>query len=132
MKKTTRAQRPPAVRSGDVGERVAALDWAALTSELDAHGCAVIPSLLSAAECGAVAEMYPDAALFRRRVVMSHHGYGRGEYQYFAYPLPPVVQSLRVSLYPHLAPVANRWNEAMGIDVRFPADHAGFVGRCHT
>jgi hypothetical protein len=117
--------------SADAGARVAVLDWTALTSELDTHGCAVISSLLSAAECEALTEMYPDAAPFRTRVDMSSHGYGLGEYQYFAYPLPPVVERLRVSVYPHLAPVANRWNEAMGIDVRFPADLAAFIKRCH-
>ena len=126
------APRLTAVRGENIGERVAALDWAPLTSELDAHGCAVIPALLSTAECGAVAEMYPNGAQFRSRVVMSRHGFGRGEYQYFAYPLPQVVERLRVSMYPHLAPVANCWNEAMGIDVRFPADHAGFIERCHA
>ncbi|MDB5308273.1 MAG: oxygenase, catalysing oxidative methylation of damaged family protein [Gemmataceae bacterium] len=132
MRKTTPAPRPTAVPSEDIGDRVAALDWTALTSELDAHGCAIIASLLSAAECGAIAEMYRDDAQFRSRVVMSRHGFGRGEYQYFAYPLPLIVEGLRVSMYPHLAPVANRWNETMGIDVRFPAGHAAFIERCHA
>jgi hypothetical protein len=125
------ARRPPAVQSGNGSDRVAVLDWTALTSELDANGCTVIPSLLSAAECGSVTEMYADDARFRSRVVMGRHGYGRGEYQYFAYPLPPLVESLRESMYPHLAPVANRWNEAMGIEVRFPAEHTAFIERCH-
>jgi hypothetical protein len=132
MSKTTFAPRPAAVQGEGIGARVAALDWAALTSELDLHSCARIPALLSAAECGTIAEMYANDARFRSRVVMSRHGFGRGEYKYFAYPLPPVVEGLRESLYPRLAPVANRWYESMGIDVRFPADHAAFLGRCHA
>jgi hypothetical protein len=131
MTKQALTRRPPAVRSDSTRDRVADLDWATPISELDANGCAVIPSLLSAAECGAITVMYSDDTRFRSRVVMARHGYGRGEYQYFAYPLPPLVERLRVSTYPHLAPVANRWNEAMGIDVRFPADHAAFIERCH-
>lgn len=130
MRKPALASRP--ARDGGVGDHVAALDWTALTSELDAHGCAVIPALLSAAQCEATAAMYPDDSRFRSRVVMARHGFGRGEYKYFAYPLPPVVDGLRGTLYPRLAPVANRWNEAMGIDVRFPADHAAFIERCHA
>lgn len=130
---TTKAvERSVAVASDDVRDRVTALDWAALITELDTHGCAVIPSLLTAEECMAVAEMYPDDGRFRSRVVMSRHGFGRGEYKYFAYPSPPIVGSLRAALYPHLAPVANRWYETMGIDVQFPADHAAFVERCHA
>jgi hypothetical protein len=112
--------------------RVAALDWAELFAELDYHGCAVTPSLLSSTQCEAIAQLYRDEGLFRSKVVMSRHGFGRGEYKYFAYPLPRVVEELRVSLYPRLAVVANRWNEAMGIDVRFPLDHAAFLDRCHA
>jgi hypothetical protein len=115
----------------DVGGRVAGLAWPALSEELDAHGCAVVRSLLSAGECASVTETYPADELFRARVEMSRHGFGRGEYKYFAYPLPPVVEALRVALYPPLAEVANRWNELMGIGVRFPAGHAAFLERCH-
>jgi hypothetical protein len=111
---------------------VGARDWTALGAELDGYGCGVLDSLLSPAECHALAEGYPDDARFRSRVVMSRHGYGRGEYKYFGYPLPPVIAGLRDALYPHLAAVANRWNEAMGIDIRFPAAHAAFLGRCHA
>jgi len=118
--------------TSDISQRVANLDWPGLTSELDDHGCAVIPTLLSPGECAAVAEMYSADEHFRSRVDMARHGYGRGEYKYFAYPLPPIVTALRVFLYPPLAQVANRWNEAMGIDVRFPADHAAFIRRCHN
>lgn len=106
--------------------RFAALDAASL----DASGYTVVPSLLTAAECTALAAQY-DTANFRSRVVMARHGYGQGEYQYFAYPLPPVITALREALYAQLAPIANRWNEAMHVAVRYPPDHAAFIARCH-
>jgi hypothetical protein len=108
------------------------LDWPALSDEMDAHGCATIGSLLTPAQCSAVADLYPADEHFRRQIVMARHGYGRGEYKYFAYPLPALVAALRASLYPPLAEVANRWHEAMGIEVRFPPDHDAFVRRCHN
>jgi uncharacterized protein len=114
-----------------VSARVASIDPAPIAASLDAGGYAVLPQLLAAGECAALAESYDDAARFRSRVVMARHGYGQGEYQYFAYPLPPLIASLRTALYPLLAPIANRWNEAMGIGVRFPVDHATFIARCH-
>jgi uncharacterized protein len=132
MRKKTPAPRPAAVTNEGVGDRVAALDWSVLSGELNDQGCAVIHSLLSPTQCGAIAAMYPDDGHFRSRVVMSRHGFGRGEYKYFAYPLPQVVEDLRVSLYPRLAVVANRWNEALRIDVRFPSDHTAFIDRCHA
>ncbi len=131
MQKTL-APRPSACRPEDVGDHVARLDWAAVYEELDAHGAAVIRSILSPASCAAIAQAYVDDRHFRSRVVMARHGFGRGEYKYFAYPLPPVVETLRETLYSRLAPVANRWNEAMGVDVRFPAAHADFLERCHA
>jgi hypothetical protein len=112
--------------------RVASLDWPSLQAELDAFGCAVVPRLLSAAECEATAGLYGPTAAFRSQVVMARHGYGRGEYRYFAYPLPPLVQDLRTALYPRLAPIANRWHEALGLAPRFPDDHAAFLDRCHA
>ncbi|AKU96581.1 hypothetical protein AKJ09_03245 [Labilithrix luteola] len=112
-------------------DRVASIDWQHVERELDAQGNAVVPALLSHAECGAIESLYAKDAGFRSRVVMGRHGFGRGEYKYFAYPLPSLVQELRTALYPRLAPIANRWNEAMRIDVRFPADHAEFLVRCH-
>jgi uncharacterized protein len=112
--------------------RVAAMDWPSLNAELDSHGSAVLGSLLTKDECQAIASLYSQDEPFRSRVVMSRHGFGRGEYKYFTYPLPPVVAALRESLYPPLSAVANRWNEAMGIDVRFPEDHAAFLDRCHA
>jgi hypothetical protein len=118
--------------STDAPRRVAALDWARIGEELDAQGSAVIEQLLAPAECKAMARLYPLEATFRSRVVMAQHGFGRGEYKYFGYPLPPLVAGLRASLYPSLAAIADRWNAAMGIDVRFPPEHAQFITRCHA
>jgi hypothetical protein len=115
----------------NVPGRVDALDWSRHTSELDNHGYSIVRSLLAPEESEAIAALYAQDKSFRSRVVMARHGYGRGEYRYFAYPLPAVVAALRFALYPPLAEVANRWNEAMGIDVRFPPDHAAFLDRCH-
>jgi hypothetical protein len=98
---------------------------------LDSRGCSVLSSILSAHECAELAATYSDDSLFRSRVVMSRHGFGRGEYKYFAYPLPENVAALRESLYPQLAAVANRWNESLGIDTRFPERHSDFLARCH-
>jgi uncharacterized protein len=105
-------------------------DWARLASELDNQGNAVIEGLIGSEECRALAALYSDDARFRSRVVMSRHGFGRGEYKYFTYPLPSVVRRLRTGLYSQLAPIANRWNEALGISVRYPADHAEYLARC--
>lgn len=116
----------------DVVARIGALDWSAISQALDARGCAVLDRLLPTEACAALAGLYPDDAHFRSRVVMGRHGFGRGEYKYFAYPLPPAVAGLRTELYARLAPVANRWNEAMGIEVRYPAEHAAFLARCHA
>jgi hypothetical protein len=114
-----------------VEDRLAVIDWPAVERDLDGQGSAVIPGLLSPAECNAVAGLYAQEAGFRSRVVMGRHGFGRGEYRYFAYPLPDLVQDLRTGLYPRLAPLANRWNALMGIGVRYPDTHAEFLDRCH-
>ena len=106
-------------------------DWAAVANHLDAHGWAALPALMTTDETMALAALYDDEPLFRSRVVMARHGFGRGEYKYFKYPLPDVIREIRTSLYPRLVPIANRWNEAMGIDVRYPAGHAEFIARCH-
>ena len=108
------------------------VDWARVANDLDAQGSAVVEGLVSPAQCRDLAALYPADGRFRSRVVMARHGFGRGEYQYFNYPLPQLVGKLRAALYPHLAAIANRWNTAMGIDVRFPADHAAFLRRCHA
>ena len=107
------------------------VDWDAATAALDAAGCAGLGPLLTPGECGALAAEYEGDA-FRSTVVMARHGFGRGEYKYFAYPLPPAVAALRAGLYARLAPVANRWHEAMGLSVRFPAEHTTFLARCHA
>jgi len=119
-----------AVAAHDVEGRVQAIDWTA--TGLDGQGWAVLPKLLASAECRETAGLYQGGGRFRSTVVMARHGFGRGEYKYFAYPLPDLVDGLRGALYPRLAPIANRWNETMGIDVRFPNDHAGFLDRCHA
>nr|WP_311528061.1 2OG-Fe(II) oxygenase [uncultured Ralstonia sp.] len=107
------------------------IDWHAVEDALNEVGSAVLPSLLTHETCGALAALYPQERLYRSRVVMERHGFGRGEYQYFAYPLPGLIAQLRTSLYPPLATIANRWNEAMGIDVRYPPKHTDFLRRCH-
>ena len=101
-----------------------------LHARLDTHGWAVLPRLLDATQCADLVALYDDGAKFRSRVVMARHGFGRGEYRYFAYPLPHVVAELRVSLYPRLAPIANAWQEAMGSTVRYPATLGEFRERC--
>ncbi|MBM0106250.1 2OG-Fe(II) oxygenase [Steroidobacter sp. S1-65] len=108
------------------------LDWQRISDELGIQGHAVISRLLEPEQCRSLVDLYADQALFRSRVIMSRHGYGKGEYQYFKYPLPELIASLRTSLYPHLAPIANRWNELLKIDVRFPNAHKDFIERCHA
>ena len=111
--------------------RIAALDWTVLGAALDAHGCAVTPALIDARTCDTIAALYAADKPFRSRVVMARHGFGRGEYKYFAYPLPELVAALREALYPPLAAIANRWNEALGIATRYPDRHAAYLTRCH-
>ncbi len=112
-------------------QRVTALDWPRIGADLDLHGCAVVNALLSPEECQALVDTYAVEESFRSRVVMARHGFGRGEYKYFAYPLPDVVAGLRTSLYPRLSGVANRWHETLGIDTRYPDNHSAFLDRCH-
>lgn len=111
--------------------RIAAYDWQALAGELDSYGCAVLPNLLSAEECRGLAALYPDTSHFRSHIIMARHGFGKGEYRYFKYPLPDLIGGIRTALYPRLAGVANRWNERMGLDQRFPGEHAAFLKQCH-
>ena len=115
----------------DVASRVTALDWGRISQDLDTHGNAMIERLLSPAECDALGGLYPDDGMFRRRIVMAQHGFGRGEYKYFRYPLPGIITGLRTTFYSRLVPTANRWSAAMGIGVRYPDTHADFIARCH-
>jgi len=123
----------PATATGpcSFGTRVAAFDWPAIAAELDAEGAALLPGLLTAEECREVAGLFDDVARFRSQVVMARHGYGQGEYRYFAYPLPALVEDLRTALYPRLAGVANAWTAALGAAVRYPPTLSEFLGRCH-
>jgi hypothetical protein len=115
----------------EISERIRALDWTETENELDAQGNALLKHILSPEECQALAALYPKEALFRSRVVMGRHGFGRGEYQYLNYPLPSLVAGLRDALYPLLVPTANRWNSDMGLEVSYPDKHTEFLDRCH-
>lgn len=121
----------PTVVDPGIVARVDAFEWNELESQIDAEGNAVLPGLLAPEECASLAADYANPALFRSRVVMARHGFGRGEYQYFSYPLPDPVASLRTALYPHLAGLANRWNASMGLDPRYPDAHEDFLDCCH-
>jgi len=119
-------------RSTNIDSGVDDYPWSKVSEHLDEHGWALVKNLLTSSECEAVAGLYADDRHFRSHIVMARHGFGRGEYKYFAYPLPDTVAELRTALYPRLAPIANRWNESMGIAVRYPDAHADFLARCHT
>jgi hypothetical protein len=116
----------------DLATRLPTLPWGEIAAELDAHGCALVPRLLDPDTCAAVAGWYDDDRLFRSRVVMARHGFGRGEYRYFGYPLPDLVAELRRGFWPHLAAIADRWNAVLGVDARYPAEHADYLARCHA
>lgn len=114
-----------------IDTRVGGYDWASVSAHLDAHGWAMLPKLLTPSEAAVVAGFFNDDSRFRSHIIMARHGFGRGEYKYFTYPLPDKVADLRTALYARLVPIANRWNESMGIDVRYPDAHADFIERCH-
>lgn len=118
-------------RHSSIGDRVDALDWAGVAAELDTYGAAVIERLLSPADCEEIKGYYPKSDVFRSRVIMSRHGFGQGEYKYFRYPLANPIDQLRTTAYRYLAPIANRWNTLMGIDIRYPDSHRQYVIRCH-
>jgi uncharacterized protein len=130
--KQSAARQDPGAATSAIAARVEAIDWALAASQLDAHGSTVLKGLLAVDECHALAALYPDDVQFRSRVVMGRHGFGRGEYKYFRYPLPPIIAELRPALYAKLYEIANRWNEAMAIDIRYPPRHDSFLGRCHA
>ncbi len=113
-------------------QRVSGADWGAIAADLDAQGFVVIPRLIDQSGCRQIAESYVCDELFRSRVVMARHGFGKGEYKYFNYPLPETIETLRASLYPHLATIANRWMERMRLETRFPLDLPAFLERCHA
>src|SRR5262249_11989867 len=112
-------------------ERIEAVDWQQVSGDLDAEGNAIIKRILTAHECDGVRTLYDRDELFRSKVVMERHGFGRGEYRYFRYPLPELIRDLRTEIYPHLTTIANRWSEAMGIHTTFPATHKEYLQRCH-
>src|SRR5215831_4119421 len=116
--------------SAERTDRMEALEWDRITEELNGQGCAVLPGLLQEQECREVADLYGKDSTFRSRIVMASHGFGRGEYKYFAYPLPERIVALRCGFYSRLAPIADKWNAAMGVSVRYPAEHDAFLKRC--
>jgi hypothetical protein len=128
----TKSEVTGSISANEAVARVDALDWQQIWTDLDEQGNALLPGVLSAPECGALAALYSSESIFRSRVVMGRHGFGRGEYKYFNYPLPNLIQGLRTALYPRLAVVANRWNTAMGIEIRYPENHQDFLERCHN
>jgi hypothetical protein len=113
-------------------QRIDGYDWSAARAELDAVGCAVLPQSLTPEECANLASLYPDDQNFRSHIHMARHGFGKGEYKYFSYPLPDIIAQLRTTLYPHLSKVANAWNERMNIATRYPATHDEYLRRCHA
>ena len=129
---TALKRRQDAVLKEPIATRIASMDWARVDTDLDRNGWASLERLLTADECEALAGLYESEHGFRSTVVMSRHGFGSGEYKYFAYPLPDLVAALRPALYAPLVPIANRWNDAMGISVRYPETHADFIKRCHA
>ena len=134
MNAVARASKPidPSELQANISARVEAIDWQHVSQELDAEGSTIVEHLLSVAECKTLAALYSHDEIFRSRVVMERHGFGRGEYKYFSYPLPDLVATLRTKIYPHLAPIANRWNSMMGVAVQYPDRHQDFIKRCHA
>jgi len=121
----------PGASKSSIGERINAIDWEQVSSDLDGQGGAVVEHLLSPDECQALSGLYANDEMFRSRVVMERHGFGRGEYKYLSYPLPDIVADLRTAVYSYLVPIANRWNGALHSDIRYPEEHADFIERCH-
>jgi uncharacterized protein len=118
--------------SSEIQEKVGTLDWSKISAELDERGYATTGILIPPGDCATLARSFPDENTFRSHVIMARHGFGRGEYKYFSYPLPELVQELRTSLYPHCAQIANRWQEALGSVMRYPEQHAKYLAACHA
>ncbi|MXV44426.1 proline hydroxylase [Saccharibacter sp. 17.LH.SD] len=114
-----------------LSSHIDAYDWPAFSDDINREGWVILPNLFMPHECQALIDLYGPTDTFRSHVRMAHHGFGRGEYRYFSYPLPPLVETARRALYAHLAPIANSWNDRMGIKAHFPRDHAAFLDRCH-
>ena len=114
-----------------IQERIDSYDWGAVIEDMNAHGCAVLAELLTAGECEQLAALYTQDQRFRSHIHMARHGFGKGEYKYFKYPLPDLIGALRTALYPRVAPIANAWNERMKLDVRYPPKHADYLKVCH-
>ena len=117
---------------GALRDRVETIDPNRLHSDLNTYGCATIRALMSPQECTAMAALYPSEGPFRSHIHMARHGFGKGEYKYFAYPLPDILTALRHGLYPLLAPIANHWHARLGIESRFPAAHRSYLEQCHA
>ena len=115
-----------------LAERVAGYDWDGIGAELNAYGCAVLPNLLTTTECRGIAALYPAEKHFRSHIHMARHGFGKGEYRYFKYPLPAPIGELRTALYGRIVPFANAWNERMKVAVRYPAQHGEYLKACHA
>jgi len=128
---TTKSELTGSISADEAVSRVNALDWRQIGRNLDEQGSALLQGVLSARECESLAALYPRESIFRSRVVMARHGFGRGEYKYFSYPLPAPIAELRPALYARLFGIANRWNQAMGIEIRYPERHETFLKRCH-
>lgn len=132
MKAMIEKEAPFVLSQKEITERVDTLDWQRIEKELNSGGCAVIPKLVPSSDCRAIASLYSDDKAFRSHIFLHRHGYGHGEYKYFRYPLPDLVENLRTALYPHLARIANHWSEQMRLSMRFPEQHKEFIARCHT
>jgi uncharacterized protein len=115
----------------NVANRVAAIDWEQVSQNLNDQGNAIIERLLSPDECRAIARLYSEDDIFRSHIMMARHGFGRGEYKYFSYPLPRLIDGFRTAVYPHLVPIANRWNKEMNLNVQYPVKHSDFIAQCH-
>lgn len=122
---------PPADAVDSAERRLAKRDWKTFADEMNGYGCAVLQGILTPDECAELSRAYPENSPFRSHVHMARHGFGKGEYKYYRYPLPDLIGGLRTALYPHLAGVANAWNERMGIDKAYPAAHEDFLRECH-